>query len=145
MVDTIFNHIDLIVSVFGFLIILLLSWVSLFLLKFKQSESKISNIVSIETANDNFLPVYLGYFFVALSIDNVVQFISVFLLIGLLIYHSKVSYFNPIFLLFGYKYYNFSKNTGVKQLFITKEDILDIKSLDTIDFKRINNYTFINI
>lgn len=139
------NNINIIILIVLFTLILICSWFSLWLLKFKQSESNIntSSIVSIETANDDFLPVYLGYFFIALSVDDVKQFVVIFILIGLFIYKSRVSYFNPIFLLFGYRYYKFSKDTGIEQLFITKYDVLSKDDINTINFKRINNYTFL--
>jgi hypothetical protein len=109
------------------------------------SEDQISagSIVTVETANDAFLPSYLGYFFVALSISDIDTFIYVFSLIFIFIFFSKISYFNPIFLLFGYKFFHLTDNTGLKIVVITKLELKAPQEVEFHNLKRINNYTFI--
>lgn len=58
---------------------------------------------SIEEANNAFLPSYLGYFFVALSVNSVQTMVFVYLIVFIFTYFSQTLYFNPLFLLLGYK------------------------------------------
>ena len=101
------------------------------------------SIISIEPANDSFLPSYLGYFFVALSIPNLETFYWVFSVVSIFIFYSKLSYFNPIYFIFGYKFYYIINSNQVKVLLITKKEIKIPKDIEFPTIKRINNYTFI--
>lgn len=57
--------------VFYMLIPILLTWISLLLSsRLGKDEFKEGEVVSVEHANNSFLPSYLGYFFVALSITS---------------------------------------------------------------------------
>lgn len=71
-------------------------WLSKYLGRdeFKQGEVK-----ELEYVNDNFLPSYLGYFFVALSIpdNNLFLLFVMYGIIFLLVSCSKSFYFNPVF------------------------------------------------
>lgn len=62
-------------------------------------------VLDVECVNDASLPSYLGYFFVALSISNWTTLIWVGILILVFTFFSRPSHFNPLFLLFGYKFY----------------------------------------
>jgi len=101
-------------------------------------------IATIEAANDTFLPSYLGYFFVALSINDINTFLYVFSLIFIFIFFSKISFFNPIFLLFGYRFFNLTNTDGLKIVMITKKDLKIPNDVEFTSLKRINNYTFIS-
>ena len=103
------------------------------------------SIVSIEQANDAFLPSYLGYFFVALSISNIEIFSLVFVLIGVLVFFSRSAYFNPIFLLFGFGFYYCTTNQGAKILIITKQKLKLPKNVSFECIRRINDFTFIDV
>lgn len=127
-----------------FSLVLLCTWLSMFLSKW-LSEDQISpgSIVSIETANDTFLPSYLGYFFVALSISEARTFVYVFGMIFVFVLFSKISYFNPIFLIFGYKFFHLTDKSGLKIVVITKRELKVPSEVQFYKLKRINNYTFI--
>lgn len=101
------------------------------------------SITTIETANDAFLPSYLGYFFVALSIGNIDTFLYVFGMIFIFIFFSKISYFNPVFLIFGYKFFHLTNSSGLKIVVITKKELKIPLEVEFHNLKRINNYTFI--
>ena len=103
------------------------------------------SILMIEPANDAFLPSYLGYFFVALSVPNFVVFIIVFSVIGIFIFSSRISYFNPIFFLFGYHFYYVQTNEFNKILIISRRILKNPKTLSFENLKRINDFTFIEI
>jgi hypothetical protein len=130
---------------FYFLVVVLFTWISIFAVRFLSHEQLIKGRVeTIETANDAFLPSYLGYFFVALSINDISTFMYVFSLIFIFIFFSKISFFNPVFLLFGYRFFNLTNTDGLKIVVITKKDLKIPSDVEFPALKRINNYTFIS-
>ena len=98
------------------------------------------SVEEIEIAVDSFLPSYLGYFFVALSVPD----IKIFFLIYLFVYKSGLAHFNPILLILGYKYYYFISE-NIKNLIISKRKFRDPKEIEIKNLRRINDYTFIEI
>lgn len=127
------------------LLVIACTWLGLFLTNFLGQESISSNdVVAIEPANDTFLPSYLGYFFVALSINNFDTFIYVFSLIFIFVFFSKISYFNPVFLLFRLKFFYVTNSSGTKIVLITKKELKEPDDVAFERLKRINNYTFIS-
>ena len=137
---------NIISYVIYFIIIILFTKLSLFLIHFLDTDTiKASSISSIEPANDAFLPSYLGYFFVALSVPNIEVFICIFAIIAIFIFSSRISYFNPIFFLFGYHFYYVVDNKNIKVLLITRKHLKEPKKASFQEIKRINDYTFIDI
>lgn len=104
-----------------------------------------SSIVEIELANNNFLPTYLGYFFVSLGVQDVTTLIMVFSIIYVFTFLSQTLYFNPIFLLFGYHFYFVKTNYNIKIFLITRKKLKLPDEFDFVDLRRINNYTFIDL
>ncbi|MDH2658207.1 hypothetical protein, partial [Acinetobacter baumannii] len=86
-------------------------------------------IILFEHANDFYLPIYLGYSFVAISLPTFKSFILFFILMLLLLCRTRFFYFNPLFLILGYKFYFLVNNDKSKILLITKKEI---KKLDDI-------------
>ncbi len=128
-----------------FIILLLVNGIAiLWARKLGKNNIPKGGIVSIEQANDTFLPSYLGYFFVSLSIPSIEIFIFVFLLISVLVFYSKSAYFNPMFLLFGFGFYNCTTEQGAKILIITKKNLKIPGNIKFSDIRRINNFTFID-
>ena len=87
------------------------------------------------------------YFFVATGIGNKDYSTAVFIfgLLFLFVYFSQVQYFNPIFLLFGYRFYKiFSSEKGQNVLIISKRKIRDTNDLQFMQLRRINDFTFID-
>lgn len=101
------------------------------------------DILSIEYANNSFLPSYLGYFFVALSINDLDTLLFVYALLFLFTFFSQALYFNPLFLVFGYSFYNLTTKNGAKIFLISKTEFKNPKYIE-IKTNRINNYTFID-
>ncbi len=123
---------------------LLSTWLSILLSSrlgrdaFKQGE-----VASIEHANNSFLPSYLGYFFVALSISNWETLVFVYTLLFVFTFLSQALYFNPLFLIFGYEFYNITTKNGTAIFLISR---CKYKKPDEVAISkafRINNYTFI--
>ena len=123
----------------------LLTLLSFLLLNFlDDDEIKKENILEVELANNTFLPTYLGYFFVSLSISNLETLVFIFLIIYVFTFLSQTLYFNPIFLLFRYNFYFLTNCDNVKIFLITKKQIKHPKEFDFNHLKRINDYTFID-
>lgn len=124
------------------MIILILNYAFL-LVTTKLDDESINNIVSVEPVNDNFLPTYLGYFFVSVSISSVWVFSYFILMVVAFNLFSKVYFFNPSLLISGFKFYHLVSQGGVKILLITKEDIRSNEDIIDSNYKRINDFTFI--
>ncbi len=108
----------------------------------KQANDSANNIVEIEPVNNEYLPIYLGYIFVSVSIPNPAKgqvywliFIVIYLLIIIFVTFSQSLSFNPIFILFGYGYYRIKTQNGVKVFLVT------CRKID----KNRNNYNFDNL
>ena len=87
-------------------------------------------VQKVSSANKDYLPVYLSYFFVSLSIPGTVQegVVYVVLVVFILIIWIFTSlttsyYFNPLLLLIGYKFYNVTSNNGIELFVISRRMI----------------------
>jgi hypothetical protein len=109
-----------------------------------ESENGVSAIKEIEQANNAYLPSYLGYFFVALSVPYCDTLIFVFAILFLFTFLSQTLYFNPLFLIFGYHFYYLTTATNIKIFLITKKELKDPSKLNFPKLKRINDFTFID-
>ena len=85
---------------------LILSYLYIYCVKkYKQNtQSEQMECGEIEIAEPKYIPIYITYFVIAVSINKLLIFCSVFILIYLLILKGKFSYFNP-YLLFSYHFY----------------------------------------
>lgn len=101
-------------------------------------------IINVESANDAFLPSYLGYFFVALDVPNTETLYYVYAIIFVFTFLSQTLYFNPVFLIFGYHFYNLTTVNNVRIFMITKKEFRSPDNLSFPQLKRINNFTFID-
>lgn len=116
-----------------------------------------SKIEAVEAANDNYLVNYIGFFLIATDMNDYVTLILVFLFLFYLVYKSNVSYFNPAFLVCGYKFYIITTDLKTRIVLITKqtvkkpEDILPFldnqeneneKGEKKIQVHKINEYVF---
>jgi len=108
-----------------------------------KDEFKAGNVQSIELANNAFLPSYLGYFFVALSVSGLEAFVVVYFLLFIFTFLSQALYFNPLFLLFGYQFYNVTTKNGTVVFLISRHKYKNPSEVNIPKAYRINNYTFI--
>lgn len=99
----------------------------------------------VELASHAFLPSYLGYFFVALSIPNAETLVYVYIVIWLFTHLSQALSFNPLFLLFGYQFYFVTIEDGTKIFLITKQNMKAYQDVDLLNLRRINDFTFIDM
>lgn len=118
--------------------------ISIFLSQYLGKDSFEKNTTErIEHANNSFLPSYLGYFFVALSINSTDTLLFVYLVLFIFTLLSQALYFNPLFLLFGYEFYNITTKNGTVIFLISKQKYRSPADVDISSARRINNYTFI--
>lgn len=110
-----------------------------------KDQLKSTSVQEIELANNNFLPTYLGYFFVSLGVNDIQTLIVVFLIIYVFTFLSQTLYFNPILLLFGYHFYFIKTSHNIKIFLITKKKLKIPGNEGFENLKRINNYTFIDL
>lgn len=136
---------EIISYVIMLLIPLGLTWLCIFLKRWLSYDTIESSLQNVELANNSFLPSYLGYFFVALSISNINTLIYVYILVFLFTFRSRALYFNPIFLLFGYHfYYVLVENDTIKIFLISKRIIRIPRTVKLINLRRINDFTYMD-
>lgn len=109
------------------------------------AKSPIKKITSLEISNNDFLANYLAFFFVALSVKGAATFWIIFGMTVLFIFVSRVSHFNPIFLVFGYNFYYAHTGENVKVMLISKKKLRSPQTFESMSVRRINDYTFIEI
>lgn len=127
-----------------FLVPLALTGLSLLLTPYLGKDCfKKGSIESIEHANNIFLPSYLGYFFVALSIGSWETLWFVYAILFIFTFLSQALYFNPLFLIFGYEFYNIKTNNGTAIFLISRERYRRPDEIEISSANRINNYTFL--
>jgi len=136
---------DLVSYLFYFTIPVFLTYISILISKFLGNANVTKgSIVEVENANNAFLPSYLGYFFVALSVNNSETLVFVFLILFVFTFLSQTLYFNPLFLIFGYHFYNISTKNKARLFIISKNEINKVDDVEFPKLKRINNFTFID-
>ncbi len=111
--------------------------------KLGRDSFNLGEIISIEHANNSFLPSYLGYFFVALSVGNSETLAFVYSVLFVFTYLSQALYFNPLFLLFGFEFYNITTKNGAAIFLISRKQFKTPGDIEISTAYRINNYTFI--
>ena len=121
------------------------AWIlTLFFSTLRPGELQSGNVNEISADNSSFLAMILGYVFVGLSINNVH---TLFVIVGLLLIFNLCgnSYiFNPLFYLFGYRYY-YLTSSNIKFLVMTKQKINLNSKGDFSKAKCLNDFTYIDI
>lgn len=115
---------------------------------YQNTQSEPMECSEVTIAEPKYIPVYIAYFVIAVSINNLLIFSVVFILIYLLILKGKFSYFNPYLLFLGYHFYEVSidsnqeKYAKYKLFLISKQAIKDVKIHN--ELIRLNNFTFLD-
>ena len=128
-----------------FLIPVLLSLISIWFSKFLGKDN-LSECIEFSLADNEFLPVYLGYFFLSLSVpnDNIKMMSVIYSIVFIFTFLSQTQYFNPIFLLFGYHYYHILTQNGTRIFVIHRGKVIRNKeNLKFENLRRINDTTYI--
>ena len=126
------------------LVPILLTGFSLLVSRFLgKDEFAAGHVIDIDHANNSFLPSYLGYFFVALSIGNWETLCFVYIVLFVFTYRSQALYFNPLFLLFGYDFYTIKTANGASIFLISKQNYKTPAEIEIPVAYRINNHTYL--
>lgn len=131
---------------FGLLLLIVpivISLMTIGIAKFIEPE-QLNTCKELSLADRDFLPTYLGYFFVSLSINDNITMIILYAIVFIFTFLSQTQYFNPVFLLFGYHYYYITTSQDTKIFVIARGRV--IRNKENIDFqnlRRINDTTFI--
>lgn len=129
-----------------FLACILISNLGLYATRWLPQERVDGNsLQSVELVNDTFLPIYLAYFFVALSTTSYISFSLVFGIILIFVYCSGSAYFDPMYVIRGYKIYSATSKNNVKIYVVSKKILKDLNDLSFGSMRRINDFTFIEI
>ncbi len=123
---------------------IILSWLSLALSRFLGTESSVVNCKEFNLADGEFLPIYLGYFFVSVGVSEHFTMAIVYLIVFVFTFLSQTQYYNPIYLLFGYHYYHVLTESGTRIFVIKKGPVIrNVKDLKFEHLYRLNDSTFI--
>jgi len=132
--------------IFGFLLLLvpiILSFASI-LMTLLFDKDTLEQCDELQEVNNSFLPTYLGYFFVGLGIDKVQHLAFVYLIIFVFTFVAHTQYFNPLLLLFGYRFYDIKSEAGTRVFVISKRKFRNAKEASFSNLRRINDTTYID-
>lgn len=116
---------------------------SLILKRFLRDDSIEKQPLDIRRANNSFLSSSLLYFAVAFPISTTELLWFAYFILFVFSFFSQAIYFNPIYLIFGYKFYYVTPTDNVKILLVSKKKIKTTKELPKL--KKINDLTFIDV
>lgn len=112
----------------------------------KLGSDTLSEIQEFSLADNEFLPTYLGYFFVSLSVSNIETMIFLYFIVFVFVFLSQTQYFNPIYILFGYHYYHILTANGTRIFVLKKGRVVRNKHDMCFDeLKRLNDTTYIDL
>jgi len=121
---------------------LVLSSIALWLTRFFPNE-EVDKCIECTDANPSFLSIYLGYFFIGLGIDKAQHLIFVYLVIFILTFVSQIVYFNPIFLIFRYRFYYVVTSDDTRIYVIAKKTIRNKEESSFQNLRRLDDSVFI--
>lgn len=136
-----------VLTILSFGLILLLSCL-LLQLCMNDSSDVVNSIVELQEITNEYMPIYLGYIFVAVGISNDETFIMVFLILLVILIKTQIVAFNPMFCLLGYHYYKIKTSQDPKSINVfvmsKRKNIKDYKELQFKNLSKINEFTYID-
>jgi hypothetical protein len=137
--------IGLICTIIALVICLLYSWIIMWFVRKKHSNSQKCKLV--KPLESQSLPVYIGLFVIAFSLpgdSDVMQIFVSIILFLLWMYIERNSYFNIFWLFLGYHYYEATTTDNEVVTLITKKS--DLKGEKKFgNLARLNNFTFLEV
>ena len=113
---------------------------------FCSADSIKKSVQEVSIINNDYMPIYLGYIFVSVSIPNpaigeidLLTLMVVYLLVNVFVTASRSLCFNPIFVIFGYSYYSVKTKLGTNLFVITRKKIS--KSDEDVKFEKLRKIT----
>lgn len=109
-----------------------------------ERETDLTKCRECRQADGDFLPIYLGFFFVALSIQGWTVMLIVFVIVCAFTFLANTQLFNPLLLVFGYHYYNIVTQNGSVAFVITRQqELRNAEQIHLCHLRRISNTTYI--
>ncbi len=133
--------------VFLTVIFVIFSWVTLKIASSVFKSGDTLDVREIKPIESTAMPTYIGLFVIALGLkdDKIAQsFVVLAVLLILWGYFERVFYFNPIWILFGFRFYEAKTAQENTFTLITKRQ--DLKQSQQFNgLRRINEYTFLEV
>lgn len=132
-------------NIFYIVIFLAFARATLFLSKYINSASETMEIKEEKPLESVAVPTYLGLFVIAIGLNGINENVSWIILAGLFAFWirlEKIFYFNPIWLFFGYRFYEVKSENNNTYTLVTRKDRLKGKQSFS-GLIRLNNYTFL--
>ncbi len=107
------------------------------------AKDEINKCETFALADNEFLPVYLGYFFIALSINSLYTLCFIYAIVFVFTFLLN-AYFNPAFIICGYHYYHVTTIDKSHLLVICKSLERNPQRVSLRELRRINNLTYIS-
>ena len=112
----------------------------------KLGDDSLTKCQESTLADNEFISIYLGYFFVFLSVPDDVTMLFLYGIIFIFTFLSQTQYFNPLYLLFGYHYYHVLTAQGTRVFVIARGKVIrNPLYMSFIRFKRVNDTTYLSI
>ena len=109
-----------------------------------EQETDLTKCRECRQADGDLLPIYLGFFFVALSVQGWKVMLIVFVIVCAFTFLANTQLFNPLLLLFGYHYYNIVTQNGSVAFVITRQqELRNAEQIHLCNLRRISNTTYI--
>ena len=108
----------------------------------KDTSEKVYQIDSLEPAERSYMPIYLSYFFVALSFKSMESLCIGFAIFYVLSLFTEAMSFNPLLRIMGYRFYNLKNTAGKQIMIIVKMDKQKNSTAKFDNLRRINEYTY---
>ena len=126
--------------------VIVISWLTTFLFSFFEKHNIPStNVKGIESADGIFIPTYLAYVFVGLSMQSLDKLWFCYGILVVVCFAAQIYLFNPAFYLLGYKFYFVTNSRGKKLLIMTRKRILLSETIEFEKIYRINDYTYVEL
>lgn len=131
-----------------FIIMVGMAWLSIFITIWTRPDNSHPNVVKdVSKSNGLYFMSSLGYLFVGISVPSVnnigcpdwTSMMIVYIIVVILIALSKLYYYNPIYLLFGYRFYDVVTENGIVIHVITRQRIY--KDSDDVRFPHLKEIT----
>lgn len=103
------------------------------------------NIDRIYPASDSFLPTFFAYIFLGLSINNMTTLIYVYVALGIFSICSGMYLYNPLFYIFGYRFYYLEMKSGTKFIIMSKYKFQKGHIVDFKEVKKINDFSYVDL
>lgn len=113
-----------------------------FLNKDQEPEVQVS---VMEASGRDYMPTYLSYFFIALSINTVESLFVCFIILYILTFFATTMAYNPLMLLLGYRFYSFRNANGKQIMVFTKRNVYCKEKMSFNNLGRINNFTYVDL